>query len=143
MATQNITTGSVTETTISKGRLWTARVMSWLVILFMLLDGIMKLIQPEMVVESSLSLGYEQHHIAVIGILALISTILYAIPRTSILGAILLTGYWGGAIATNFRMDHPLFTHVLFPVYFAILAWGGLWLVNEQLRALFPLKTAN
>lgn len=143
METQNTTAvAGATTANVSRGKLWAARIMSWLVILFMLFDAIMKFIQPEMVVDSTLSLGYEQHHIVVIGILALIPTILYAIPRTSILGAILLTGYWGGAIATHLRLDNPLFTHLLFPVYLAVLAWGGIWLVNEQLRELFPLKKA-
>jgi hypothetical protein len=127
-------------TSVSKKRLWTARIMSGLVILFMLFDSIMKFIQPTAVVEGTLILGYAEHHIPIIGALALVSIILYAIPRTSILGAILLTGYWGGAIATHLRLDNPLFSHILFPVYLAILAWGGIWLVNEKLRALIPLK---
>lgn len=108
---------------ISKSRLWTARIMSGLVILFMLFDSIFKFIQPAPVVEGTLQLGYAQHHLAVIGTLGLISTILYAIPRTAFLGAVLLTGYFGGAIATHIRMDAPLFSHVLFPVYLAVLAW--------------------
>ena len=143
MAAQNTATNPVTETqatSISKSRLWTARIMSWLVILFMLFDAIMKFIQPAAVVEGTTLLGYEQHHIVPIGILALIPTILYAVPRTSILGAVLLTGFWGGVVATHVRIDNPLFSHILFPVYLAILAWGGLWLVNENLRNLFPLK---
>lgn len=81
---------------ISKSRLWTARIMSGLVILFMLFDSIFKFIQPAPVVEGTLQLGYAQHHLAVIGTLGLISTILYAIPRTAFLGAVLLTGYFGG-----------------------------------------------
>ena len=134
-------TGSEALTTsISRGRFWAARVMSWLVILFMLVDSIMKLIKPPFVVEGTVILGYAEHHIVIMGTLGLISIILYAIPRTSILGAVLLTGYWGGAIATHIRLDNPLFTHILFPVYLGILAWGGLWLVNENLRNLFPLK---
>lgn len=138
MDAQNTATNQATS--ISKSRLWTARVMSWLVILFMLFDAIMKFIQPEMVVETTLGLGYEQHHIATLGVLALICTILYAIPRTSILGAVLLTGYYGGVVATHLRIDNPLFTHMLFPVYLAILAWGGIWLVNAKLRELIPLE---
>lgn len=134
MTEPNITT----ET--SKGRLWTARIMSGLVILFMLFDAIMKFVQPPAVVEGTLALGYETHHIAIIGALALISIILYAIPKTSVLGALLLTGYYGGVVATHIRVDNPLFTHTLFPVYLAILAWGGLWLVNDKLRALIPLR---
>lgn len=125
---------------IPKSRLWTARIMSGLVILFMLFDSIFKFIQPAPVVEGTLQLGYAQHHLAVIGTLGLISTILYAIPRTAFLGAVLLTGYFGGAIATHIRMDAPLFSHVLFPVYLAVLAWGAIWLRNERARKLIPLQ---
>lgn len=125
---------------IPKSRLWTARIMSGLVILFMLFDSIFKFIQPAPVVEGTLQLGYAQHHLAVIGTLGLISTILYAIPRTAFLGAVLLTGYLGGAIATHIRMDAPLFSHVLFPVYLAVLAWGAIWLRNERARKLIPLQ---
>ncbi|MFE5317588.1 DoxX family protein [Paenibacillus sp. NPDC056579] len=126
---------------ISKGTLWTSRIMSGIVILFMLFDSIMKLVKPAPVVEGTLVLGFAEHHIAVIGILGLISTILYAIPRTSFLGALLLTGYFGGVIATHVRMDAPLFTHVLFPVYIAILAWGGIWLRDGRVRSLFPIQS--
>lgn len=125
---------------ISKRRLWTARTMSGLVILFMLFDSIFKFIQPVEVVNGALELGYGEHHIIIMGVLGLLSILLYSFPRTSVLGAILLTGYWGGAVATHIRLDNPLFSHVLFPVYLAILAWGGIWLVNDQLRNLFPLK---
>ncbi|WP_421894549.1 DoxX family protein [Marinoscillum sp.] len=125
---------------ISKGRRWTARIMSGIVLLFMLMDSIMKFIQPPVVVETTVALGFAEDQIYILGILGLLSTLLYALPKTSILGAVLLTGYWGGVIATHLRLDNPLFSHLLFPVYLAILAWGGLWLVNEQLRALFPIK---
>lgn len=133
----------VLGTSISKGRLWIARIMRWIVILFMLFDSIMKFIQPPAVVEGTILLGYEQHHIPIIGTLGLISIILYAIPLTSILGGVLLKGYWGGAIATHVRLDNPLFSHILFPVYLAILAWGGIWLVNQNLRTLFPIKSTT
>lgn len=128
------------ENTISKSRLWTARVMSWIVIVFMLMDGIFKFIQPEEVVQGTLELGFAEHHIAIIGTLALISVLLYAFPRTSLFGAVLLTGFWGGAIATNLRLDLPLFSHILFPVYLAVLAWGALWLRNQRVRDLIPLQ---
>lgn len=124
---------------ISKSRLWTARIMGWIVILFMLMDSIMKFIQPETVVAGTVDLGFSTHHLIPIGILGLTSILLYAYPKTSVLGAILLTGYWGGAIATHVRLDNPLFTHILFPVYLAVLAWGGLWLKSEELRNLFPI----
>lgn len=123
---------------ISKSRRWTARTMSGIAILFMLMDSIMKFIQPPTVVETTVGLGFSEDQIYVLGILGLLSTLLYALPRTSVLGAVLLTGYWGGAMATHLRLDNPLFTHLLFPVYLAILAWGGIWLINEPLRELFP-----
>jgi hypothetical protein len=124
----------------SKGRFWASRIMSGIVILFMLFDSIFKLIKPAPVVEGTLELGYAEHHIIVMGILGLLSILLYAIPRTSVLGVVLLTGYFGGVIATHLRLDNPLFSHILFPVYLAVLAWGGLWLRNETLRTLFPLR---
>lgn len=126
--------------TISKSRLWTARVMGGLVILFMLMDSIFKFIQPEEVVQGTLELGYAEHHIAIIGALGLLSVLLYAFPRTSLLGAVLLTGYWGGAVATHVRIDDPLFTHTLVPVYMAVLAWGSLWLRDERIRNLIPIQ---
>jgi hypothetical protein len=129
-----------TTNQLSKGRLWSARIMAVIVILFMLMDGIFKLIQPEEVVQGTLKLGFAEHHIALIGILALISVLLYAFPRTSILGAVLLTGFWGGAIATHVRLDNPLFSYILFPVFLGILAWGALWLRDERVRDLIPLQ---
>jgi hypothetical protein len=123
--------------TISKGALWTGWILSGIVILFMLFDGITKLIKPVEVVEGSISLGYAEHHIVPIGIIALICTVLYAIPRTSILGAVLLTGFFGGAVATQLRVDAPLFSSTLFAVYMGILTWAGLWLRSEKARRLF------
>lgn len=124
----------------SKGRLWVGRIMSGLVILFMLFDSISKLFKPAAVVEGTLTLGYAEHHLVVIGTLGLLSTILYAIPRTAVLGAVLLTSYFGGAIATQIRIDAPLFTHILFAVYLAVFMWGGLWLRNERVRKMMPLQ---
>jgi hypothetical protein len=127
----------------TKIKRWTSYGMSGLVILFMLLDSIMKFVKPAEVTEGTLALGFAEQHIAVLGALGLISTLLYAFPRTSILGAILLTGYFGGAVATHLRLDNPLFTHTLFTVYFGILMWGGLWLRNSKLRELLPLRQSN
>jgi len=127
------------EPAISKGQLWTGRVLSTIVVLFMLFDGIMKFMKPQIVIDSTRQLGYAEHHIAIMGLLATLSAVLYAIPRTSVLGAIILTGYLSGAIATNLRLDLSLFGNVLFPVYMGIFAWGGLWLRNFKLREIFPL----
>jgi hypothetical protein len=123
----------------SKTQLWTARIMSGVVILFMLMDSLGKFIQPDPVIEGTLELGYALHHLVIIGILGLISTLLYVFPRTTVLGAVLLTAYYGGAVATHVRLDNPLLSHVLFPVYLAILAWAGIWLRDERVRKLFPL----
>ncbi len=126
--------------TISKGRLWTARIMGGIVILFMLMDSIFKFIPNEEALKGTTELGYQVHHLPILGTLGLVSIILFAIPRTQILGAILLTGYFGGAIATHVRMDNPLFTHILFPVYLALLMWGSVWLRSEHLRQLIPFR---
>jgi hypothetical protein len=126
---------------ISKPKLWTGRIMSGLVILFMLMDGVMKFVKPPEVISTTVNeLGYQEHHITTLGIIALICTLLYAIPITSILGAVLLTAYYGGAVATHVRVDNPLFSHILFTVYLGILMWGGIWLRDERLQALFPFK---
>ena len=117
-------------------------IMSGLVIAFMLMDATFKFIQPAEVIETTASLGWSPHHIIVMGVLGLMVTILYVIPKTSIIGAILMTGFLGGAIATNLRVDNPLLSHVLFPVYLGILAWGGLMLRNPGVKNIFTLKNS-
>ena len=131
---------SDTRAAVSKKKLWTGRIISALASLFLLLDGIGKLVKPAPVVEGTVTLGYQETVILPLGLVLLACTILYVIPRTSVLGAILLTGYLGGAVATNVRVGNPLFTHVLFPVYFGVLIWGGLYLRDKRLRALIPLR---
>ena len=125
---------------LSKGRLWTGRIMSALPALFLLVDGLGKLVKPAPVVEGTVQLGYPESVLLGLGIVLLTCTVLYVIPRTAILGAILLTGYLGGAIARHVRVGSPLFSHILFPVYLAVLIWGGLYLRDERLRALIPLR---
>jgi hypothetical protein len=125
----------------SKGRLWTGRVMTTLPVLFLLMDSVMKLLKPEPVVKATVQLGYPESVILGLGIVLLVCVTLYAIPRTSVLGAILLTGYLGGAVATHVRVGDPLFSHTLFPVYIALLVWGGLYLRDRRLRALIPLRS--
>ena len=110
---------------ISKRRLWTGRAMSTLAALFLFVDGVMKLAKPASVVEATIQLGYPENVILGIGVVLLVCVLLYVIPNTSILGAILLTGYLGGAIATQVRVGNPLFSHTLFPVYIALLIWAG------------------
>ncbi len=122
---------------------WTRSVgwgMTGLMILFLLFDGLSKLMLEQHVVEATTKIGYPLDSIRPIGIICLICTVLYAIPRTAILGAILLTGYLGGAIASKVRIEDPLFSSVLFGAYFGVLIWGGLYLRDERLRSLIPLR---
>jgi hypothetical protein len=124
----------------SKTALWAGRIMSGFTVLFMLFDGISKLAMEHHVVEATTNIGYPQEVIRPLGIALLVCTILYAIPRTAIFGAIFLTGYLGGAVASKVRIEDPIFSSVLFGVYFGILAWGGLYLRDERLRSLIPLR---
>jgi len=124
---------------ISKTRLGTGRIISALPALFLLVDGAMKLVKPEVVVKTTVELGYAEAVILPLGIVLVACTILYLIPRTAVLGAILLTGYLGGAVATQVRAGQGLFA-ILFPVLLGVLLWGGLVLRDERLRALIPLR---
>jgi len=120
--------------------LWTGRIMSGLVIAFMLLDGAMKLVPLDVVVTTSEQMGIPGSLARTLGIIGLICTLLYAVPRTSVLGAILLTGYLGGAVASHLRLGDPIFTHTVYGLYLGLLAWGGLYLRDARLRALIPLR---
>jgi hypothetical protein len=125
----------------SKTSLWVGRVISALVVLFLLFDSAIKLMRLAPAVEGTAKLGYPESVVLPLGIVLFACTVLYAIPRTSILGAILLTGYLGGAVATNVRVGNPLFGYVLFPVYVGVLLWLGLLLRDVRLRALIPLRS--
>jgi DoxX-like family len=138
--TIHATNSDAQSAAVSKGRLWTGRIMSALPALFLLVDGVGKLVKPAPVVEGTVQLGYPESVLLGLGIVLLACTVLYVIPRTAVLGAILLTGYLGGAVATHVRVESPLFSHILFPVYLAVLIWGGLYLRDERLRALIPLR---
>jgi hypothetical protein len=141
-AASNLGAQSIARTgAVSAAALRTGRVLSALAILFLLFDAVMKLVKPAPVVEATVQLGYPESSIVGIGIALLVCTLLYTVPRTAVLGAVLLTGYLGGAVATNVRIGNPLFTHVLFPVYVAALVWGGLYLREGRLRALLPLRS--
>jgi hypothetical protein len=122
----------------SRVRLWAGRIISTLAALFLLIDGIMKLVKPAVVVEATVKLGYSENVIVGLGIVLLACTILYLIPRTSVLGAIFLTGYLGGAIAAHVRVGDPLFS-IIFPVILGAMLWGGLYLRNRRLRSLVPV----
>ena len=127
------------QTPVSSGKLWGGRIMSWLPALFMLVDGVMKLFKPAVVVEGTVKLGYPENVILPIGIVLTVCTILYLIPRTAVLGAILLTGYLGGAVATHVRVDAGLFP-IAFPIIFGVLLWGGLYLRDNRLHKLIPIN---
>jgi len=114
-------------------------ILSGLAVLFLAFDAGMKVLSVPAAVEGTTQLGYPASAVTGIGILQVILLALYLIPRTAILGAVLWTGYLGGAVATHVRVSNPLFTHVLFPVYVAILLWGGLWLRDRRTRALLAV----
>ena len=123
--------------TVSKGMLWSGGVMSAVAVLFLLMDAVLKLVKPDIVVRTTVQLGYPESVILGLGLVLLTCTVLYLIPRTSVLGAILLTGYLGGAVATHVRVEDGVFP-VLFPVILGALLWGGLVLRDGQLRAFLP-----
>ena len=128
---------------ISKKELWAGRIISAVVVLFLLFDSITKLMRVDAVMKATAKVGYPADTIPVIGLILLVCTIIYLIPATSILGAVLLTGYLGGAVATNLRIGNPLFSNTLFPVYFGILVWGGLFLRDRRLRSLLPIRRGH
>lgn len=119
----------------NKTLLWTGRVLSTVAVLFLAMDGVMKLMKPSFVVEATTKMGFPASSIVPLGTILLACLMVYLIPRTAVLGAVLLTGYLGGAIATHVRVGDPLFSHVLFPIYVAALLWGGLYLRDTRLRA--------
>jgi hypothetical protein len=126
---------SIDAGTSTRGR-WAGRILSGLAILFLTVDVAFKFFPNKEALEGTTALGYQPHHLPILGALGLICLVLYVIPRTAPIGAILWTGYLGGAIATHVRVDNPLFTHILFPTYVAALIWGGLYLRDPRVRAL-------
>ena len=130
-----------TATAVSKKGLWIGRILSGLAVLFLVFDGVTKVMKVPAVMQASAQMQYPLGLIPVIGSVLLVCTAVYAIPRTSILGAILLTGYLGGAVEAQLRVGNPLFAETLFPVYFSVLIWGGLFLRERRLRALLPFRS--
>ena len=124
----------------SRTALWTGRVLSGIAVLFLLFDGAIKLVPIQPVTDSLRELGYPatDSFARFLGIVTLLCTALYAWPRTAVLGAVLLTGVMGGAIASHLRLGDPLFSHTLFGVYLGLLFWVGLWLRDERVRRIMP-----
>jgi hypothetical protein len=120
----------------SKSALWTGRIIKGISVLFLLVDAIMKIVRESHSVEGTIQLGWPDGAVQVIGVVLLISTVLYIIPRTSFFGALLLTGYLGGAISTMARLGINFY----FPVIFAVLIWTGLLLLHTKLRAVILNK---
>ena len=116
------------------------RVCTGLAATFLAFDTVLKVLRLGPAVEGTIALGYPADSVRWIGIIELVCLVLYLVPRTSVLGGLLLTGYLGGAIATHVRISSPLFTHTLFPVYVALMLWGGLYLREQRLQALVPLR---
>jgi hypothetical protein len=137
LAPTPVSTGS------TPGSVWTGRVLTGLVAAFLLMDAGTKLVAPQFATDNSPPLGWEFDvaTVRLLGLLLLVPTLLYLWPRTAVLGAILITGYLGGAIATHVRAESPLLTHTLFGIYLALFVWGGLWLRSPALRALLPLTS--
>ncbi len=125
----------------SKKALWSGRVISGLAVLFLLFDSLTKIMLVAPVVKASAQLGYPVSLLPVVGAILLVCTVVYAYPRTAVIGALLLTGYLGGAVEANLRIGTPLFSNVLFPVYFAVLVWGGVFLRQRRARTLLALRT--
>ena len=136
----------MTDQQTGKGQLIAGHVLSGLVILFLLFDAGLKLVSPETAIKySPPDLGWplDVPTMTMLGLLLLIPTLLYIWPRTAILGAILITGYLGGAIATHVRIGSPLLSHSLFGVYLGVMLWAGLWLRDLRVRALIPVSKGH
>jgi hypothetical protein len=124
----------------SRRRVWTGRVLSGLAVAFFLFDATIKLLRVPAVLEASRQMGFSVPSIVAVGVILLACTAIYLVPRLSLVGAVLITGYLGGAIATHVRLGNPLLSHTLFPLYVAALVWGGLYLRDARVRALFARR---
>ena len=134
---------TITETApVSNPTRWTGRILSGFVIVFLMIDGAIKLVPWPIVTETMDKMGYGSSETMArsLGLITIVCTALYSIPPTSILGAILLTGYLGGAMASHVRIGSPLFMHTLFGLYLGLMVWGGLWLRDNNLRGLIPSR---
>jgi hypothetical protein len=129
--------------TMQTHTLWIGRALSGLAALALLADSAGKLAEVQPVIDGTLALGYPRDSVFTLGVILFTCVLAYVIPQTSFVGAVLLTAYLGGAVATHMRVGSPLFTHVLVPTYVAAFVWGGLFLRDPRLRALFPLRSAS
>lgn len=132
-----------TEYQVSVRRRRVGLVVTAIPVLFLVFDIAIKLVEIQPVIDSFAALGYKPTLGPAIGTLLLVCLVIYLIPQSSVLGAILLTGYLGGAVATHVRVEDPLFSHTLFPVYLALFLWGGLYLRDARLRALLPWRSRD
>ena len=128
----------------SRTALWTGRILSGIAVLFLLVDGAIKVVPIQPVIDSLRELGYPptESLARFLGVLTIVCTLLYTWPRTALVGAVLLTGLMGGAVASHLRLGDPLFSHTLFGVWLGLFLWGGLWLRDARLRTLMPISPA-
>jgi hypothetical protein len=140
-AAQPAMQSAIQPCSLSKKALWGGRIMSGMVTAFLLFDAVIHLLKPAPVVEAFAKLHLPLSLAVELGIVELLCLVLYVIPRTSILGAVLLTGYLGGAVATQMTTSNSLFGEILFPVYVGVLVWGGIYLRDDRLRTLFPWRS--
>ena len=125
-----------TRSSTSTATLWAGRTLTTLAVLFLIFDLGVKLSGAKMAIDANAQLGWQAHYLPILGVIELVCLVLYLVPRTAPIGAILWTGYLGGAIATQLRIDNPLFSHILFPTYVAALIWGGLYFRDARVRGL-------
>jgi hypothetical protein len=136
-------TAAVSSDTRAKRRRMTGNVLTGLVALFLAFDTVLKVLRLAPAIQGTTELGYPVGAVLWIGVIELVCLALYLVPRTSVLGALLLTGYLGGAIATHVRMGSPLASHTLFPIYVALMVWGGLYLRETRLSELIPFRRSS
>jgi hypothetical protein len=138
----SLTSTALPAPSVGRAALWSGRVLSAVLVILLLLDATMKLIPLQLVLDGSQEIGWPADiaTVRMLGVVLALATLLYAVPRTAVLGAVILTGYMGGAIATHVRVADPLFTHTLFGVYLGVALWAGLWLRDPRLRALMPFR---
>lgn len=133
-----MTTATMNEVSVpGNGSLWAGRILSGFAVAFLTMDTAMKVLRLPVAIEGSAKLGFKADTVFALGLLCTVLLVLYLVKRTAILGAVLWTGYLGGAICVHVREGNPLFSHVLFPIYVAIFLWGGLWLRDARLRRVF------